>query len=546
VSVSIARPAIPWSWRWYAWSALLLTASFAILPLFSSNQNHHFLIGLARAGEGWLADDWLVTTADPFPVFTAYVAFLHRHHLDALHQIVYCLLFGAYAYGLIRIVEHVQPAPASSASLARLTLLAALCVLHNETIGYLLGLSPSRLPWWQMTHWGFAEQEIFGHGAFQASSFGMLLPLAIACCLDGRRRLATLMTVGVVVLHFTYLMTGAAILAAFVFLENRDRGRTSALILVGIAAACLVPAAVGVVIRFAPTSAAASAAAAAALVQHLPQETIAARWFGWRAVLQIMWMATGIAAAAGTELLPILAAPFAAGAAVTAIQIVSGSPQLALLFPWRVSVLLVPIATALIVWKAVLVLLRASVVRPRIVRIASIAALAVSALIGAVRMALHFAYFHADARLTRSADLVLPPRWRLDFSRDIESDALPMMRFVRANAHRGDLYVIPPDLERFRLTAGVPVLADSKSHPYKDLEVLEWRSRLEGVTAMYASPRRCGALDALVNRYRVTHVLFRERRELSCAAWSPIYQDDAFTIYRFIGASDGTMIFSSR
>ena len=60
----------PVGWRWYALATIAFGATYAVLPLYSSNQNHHFLIGIARAGEGFLRDDWLAHTADPFPVST--------------------------------------------------------------------------------------------------------------------------------------------------------------------------------------------------------------------------------------------------------------------------------------------------------------------------------------------------------------------------------------------------------------------------------------------------------------------------------------------
>src|SRR5205823_752057 len=103
-------------------------------------QNHHFLIGIARAGDGWLRDDWLVRTVDPFPVFTAFVAFVHRYLNDALHYVIYYVLFGAYAYGLMAIVEHAIPGQpsdrmAEARTTERLAFLAILCVLHNEVVG---------------------------------------------------------------------------------------------------------------------------------------------------------------------------------------------------------------------------------------------------------------------------------------------------------------------------------------------------------------------------------------------------------------------------
>src|SRR5262249_32690893 len=239
----------------------------------------------------------------------------------------------------------------------------------------------------------------------------------------------------------------------------------------GVALLAALPAAIAVVARLGPTSPEVSTTAAAILVRHLPQETVIAQWFGSRAALQLLWMIVGLALAAGTDLLPILAAPFAAGLALTLLQAAIASPQLALLFPWRVSVLIVPIATALVARGVVVaVAARVGERRVHVIRAVSIGAIAVSFVVGAVRMTLHFAYFYGARRVTAITDRVVPARVRVDFGRVLESDALPMLHFVRATMKRGDLYIIPPELERFRTVSGAPAFADLKSHPYKDVE----------------------------------------------------------------------------
>src|SRR5689334_1881713 len=107
-------------WRWFALAALALGTSYALLPLYSSNQNHHFLIGLARAGVGWLREDWMANTADPFPVFTAFVEIVHRCSAEILHYVIYYALFGAYLYGLAGIAEYAIPSSGRRVTVERL------------------------------------------------------------------------------------------------------------------------------------------------------------------------------------------------------------------------------------------------------------------------------------------------------------------------------------------------------------------------------------------------------------------------------------------
>ena len=67
---------------------------------------------------------------------------------------------------------------------------------------------------------------------------------------------------------------------------------------------------------------------------------------------------------------------------------------------------------------------------------------------------------------------------------------------VRAHLQPGDVLLIPPHLEEFRLDACVPVWIDRKTHAYQDAEILAWKARLEAAEAWYAGqPEKLEALD---------------------------------------------------
>src|SRR4051812_47995736 len=73
------------------------SVAYCQAPLYYSNQNQYFVHGLAQAGRGFLADDWLATTADPTPVFSALVAFTVRYLHPWLFHVYYALILGVYA-----------------------------------------------------------------------------------------------------------------------------------------------------------------------------------------------------------------------------------------------------------------------------------------------------------------------------------------------------------------------------------------------------------------------------------------------------------------
>src|SRR4051794_31965424 len=81
--------------------AALFSLAYGQAPLYYSNQNQYFLHGLAHAGHGLLADDWLARTSDPTPLFSGLVEATVRYlHPWAFH-VSYGLLLGAYAAALL-------------------------------------------------------------------------------------------------------------------------------------------------------------------------------------------------------------------------------------------------------------------------------------------------------------------------------------------------------------------------------------------------------------------------------------------------------------
>jgi hypothetical protein len=74
------------------------------------------------------------------------------------------------------------------------------------------------------------------------------------------------------------------------------------------------------------------------------------------------------------------------------------------------------------------------------------------------------------------------------------------------------------------------VVVTWKSHPYKDVEVIEWKERIDAVNGFYNAPS-CGAADALTDRYGVTHILSEGDLPLAhCDNMTPLYQDDRSVI----------------
>jgi len=124
--------------------------------------------------------------------------------------------------------------------------------------------------------------------------------------------------------------------------------------------------------------------------------------------------------------------------------------------------------------------------------------------------------------------------------REMRADpAAPLMAYIRETRAPGQVYLIPPDLQQFRLQAGAPAFVDLKSIPYLDVEVVEWftRMRIEGwIYRDRPEEVDCTLFDRLREEYGVTHaVLDRDLFALSCPALgTPTYADGAYAIHALI------------
>ena len=297
-----------------------------------------------------------------------------------------------------------------------------------------------------------------------------------------------------------------------------------------------------VTITFAPSSAEAFHQAARLLVNfRIPHHCRPELWLDPIAKLQIAWVVLAVVLVRRTALAGVLGVPLALSAILTVIQVLSRSDALALMFPWRISSVLVPIATAVVLSRLVAVL-PASVEGAR------------------TRWALALV----------TACLVAGGVWITLTHQGFQSNdnELEVLAYVRQNKAKGDVYfipvtvpnlssstrgslssdfkplpgklldarLIPVDLQRFRLPTEAPLYVDFKSIPYADLDVLEWRQRIDRAQVIQNSLRqgREAEAAALLRREGVTHLVWPAAQPLSGKAWEMRYEDSFYRVYKVL------------
>src|SRR5581483_4885805 len=156
-------PAVCW--------AAAFAAAYTQAPLYYSNQNQYFLHGLAAAGRGDLAHDWLANTRDPTPLFSACVAWTYTHLGEWAFQAGYCVLMGVYFLSLVALIDATLGLPKNRA--ARFLLLALLVAVNAAVVRLAaVRLFGTDVP--RYLHYGLAGQYVLGP-AFQPSAFGVVL-----------------------------------------------------------------------------------------------------------------------------------------------------------------------------------------------------------------------------------------------------------------------------------------------------------------------------------------------------------------------------------
>jgi hypothetical protein len=525
----------------FLFCSLLFGLAYTQPPLYYSNQHQYFLHGLARGGLGFLNEDWLANTADPTPNFTALVAFTSRYLQSSLFYIYYILLLGIYLHALVAIFAHLSGGrPTVMTRLGFIVLVVALhSALLRWTSAQLFGVD---YPWYFQA--GVANQYILGAG-LQPSVFGVLLVLSVSTFLQNRPLLAVTWSSLGAVMHSTYLLSAAFLTLSYLSLLCRDR-RIREAVFVGSWALLLVSPVVVYNLRTFAPSAPETFAEAQHLLAHfrIPHHAQVDRWLDGIAWGQIGWIVAALWFVRGSRLFVILAATFVLSLMLTLVQLGTGNDTLALLFPWRSSAILVPIATAIILTRIVNRLAqRFPALSPRWTR--GIEAIAVLILTVFLAGGITITYFGLGYRTNRQ-ELHM-----LEYIRNTKADGnvylLPVEVPKLTSGKRGaaSLNFTPPprrntqkqnisvDLQQFRLFTGASIYIDFKSIPYKDIEVLEWHRRVLWNERLY---RRRDWNDERIEdelrRRGITHVVAAADRDVRCAALRLVYADTHYRLYR--------------
>jgi len=504
-------------------ACLLFAGAFYQAPLFSSNQNTYFLNGLAHAGYGYLSSDWLALQTDHIPVFSYMVSFVHTHGGDWLFYLLFVGLATAYAVSLSAIAARTFSAEWRWQHMT--VFLFMLMFFHStwmltplaELIPGLQHVIPAIQKLIDMSTSGLAGQSIL-RPILQPSTFGVLILAGVACFLYRREFLAVACMVLAATVHPTYILHAAILTAACMFVLALEK-RIQRALAVGVFATLLVlPVLLYVALVLQPASPAQLAEAQSILVdERIPHHAKVSAWFSFGAILKIAIIVAGIAVSfRHKRLFMVLTLCTVTGLALSLLQVMTANTSLALLFPWRLSTWLVPACFAILLGgvSVLVVRLLQTWVAPGKMQYVhlGIAGLFITFAVTSGVLGVHKTI--DGARATTQNDVVF---------------------YARTHAQPAQTYLIPLKYENFRLASGVPVFIDWKSHPYRDVEVIEWHDRVALAKAFYqaeSSEAAAGALAAIQLKASITHVMVETGKDylLQALPGETIFQDDHYLL----------------
>lgn len=574
---------------------LMLVFAISILqwPLYSSNQNTYFVHGLANAGVGHLNLDWLAQTTDPYPVFSALVSGTIRVFGENAFYFYQIVIQVIYAYSILGIGSYVFRF--DNMRMKYLSYFVLLATLYSGLLARFLSEVPGlqRLasivdPNGQLV-WGVAGQYILSP-YFQPSVFGIFIVVSIYAFLRDKPFVAIVCLAIAATFHSTYLLSAAVLTLTYMaVIVVKDNNYRKALLLGTTASVLVLPIFIYIYLNFSPTTTDIFAQAQSILVDYrIPNHAIVTSWFGKSTLFQIIVVVLSMFLVRRTVMLLVLLGPFLAAMILTVAQLLTGDKTLALLFPWRISVFLVPIASSIIFAGVISVTFRIfQEKRPRLkhqfVKRPTRLALFIGGItIVVLSLVSNFVGIGSQSGFSMKQILgiivgfvlfsasLAGPRWHeiprfLQQTRTVRLFQAAILgtilgtiimlgyfgvrhiitlldtprvgvnastKLTASTYQLGDLYLIPPDMESFRLAARIPIFVDFKSHPYKDTELVEWFNRVEIAKDFYASSgdAACSILQNMSDKYGITHVI-SETSIANCGMLHELYRDADVVIY---------------
>jgi hypothetical protein len=222
-------------------------------------------------------------------------------------------------------------------------------------------------------------------------------------------------------------------------------------------------------------------------------------------IIKLVFIGVGLFLVRRSRLFWVLFIPLCLAVGLTIVQVFTMNNALALIFPWRLSTWLVPVAVGLIAGELVILVgSRTPATLERALKTTGLVLIALAVAAGEVR------------------SYLVNNQWSALAYRPIEA-------YVKSHRQPGQVVLTPSGIYDFRLETGVPVYVDFLSIPYKSAEVVEWDRRFRQESLLYQR-MACDRITE-ISREGVTQVVLPVDFPVICPQLVEIYRDSAFGLF---------------
>lgn len=508
-------------------TAIMLCVAYPVEAIYTGNQYIYFFWGLKNAGVGSLANDVLATEPDPFPLFSLIVEFTARYLTKWFYYFWYwlvCLIYVVACFGIMR---------AAFSKVFRKSfwylIIPLFILLHSTAIWSFFMRYAFNIDLRWLWDNGIATQGLL-MGYFQPSSMGVFLLWSVERFLKSKTVFAVVLAALAGAFHANYLLLGGVLVGVYVVFQIKDKKWVQLGLSVALALILTLPYVWYVYQNFTTvgmsTEEVIAFQDALTAVRKDNPHLDPLSWINWIAGFKFLLVILALFLMRNKEKKKVFYLYFplvVITVVLSLVVLVSGNNFLINMAPWRMSVILVPIATAVLLsymvkyhnmWaeKFLLILgvLSLAVLYYRFLgnrdmlmywRIAIV--IGVLAVLPLQKRFKGWVCFDRSDLFFASAFPVFILGIFTHLTEVNEKSKVGWRKFTGL-PKEGVMYLIPPDNTHFRLDVGVPVLVDNNLYFSRNLA--DWQKRKEMADWFYSLSREEKKKNfALFREIGVTH-----------------------------------------
>lgn len=446
---------------------------------------------MGHGGFGYLENDWMVQTADPLPAFSAAIQFLFEHNLLWVTYLIQSFCVWIYAFFSFRMVNVIWN---NRDVQSQWLFYVFFFILHSPALFFDL-------------HWGLSFQYLIIQ-YLQPSSFSVLYIPTLYFFFRRKYLLSVVLMLIPALFHGIYILVGSALFFAcfsyFFVKEKPSRPIIIASIVYSIIALLIL------IFNFmsfqSDTGELSEQANRIIATERIPHHTSVYSIFRFDLIIKMIFLLSAIFWVRKPlpkwilQVLALLLIP-----AILSTFLLQNA-TISLTTPWRFSVVLIPLgfiffSTKLSEW------INEKLGKSKIIPIISITACLFISGLG----------IHWTA---------------LEFKKKIEgSEMLSWINSRQGQFYEATFLVHPVTkyAESFRLTTGIPIYVNWKTHPYDNAEVLEWFNRLQTAKHFYTREATSTEREDILKETNISHVVVRNDEEIAINGIK-VYEDEVFQI----------------